>query len=677
MLPCLPVTAKALSSPSPAPRPLVLAAVLAAASLMLAVTGYSFGGGNHEVYLLEPLRRAGLASFGADWFVHDTLQYHGLFAAVAATLLRYDVARGGFLVLFLFLLLATAGAWWRLVRALGGGVTAYLVAVVGYHLLLGDRGLGMYSLLQDGQFNAGNVAAVALLVGIVLWVEGRAVWAGVAFGVAGAFHLNYAVVAPVLWVALVAWNVIPKAGPQRGSGPGSGASTEPDLSRVAARLSERVLLATALALVPSLANVALALPSKLREEGTMPLPRFIELYVRLRHPHHYDPTAWPWWVWAAFLLPVPFAARAFSDSRAATPPRSGVGDDTEPGPGRRCRPAVRRAAHVWFLLMALQAFALLTAGLFWLGPTFVQLSLWRFSPHAKLLAVSAVAAWLVTPRLSPDADEHIVLLPPRPTPVKANREQLVAAGFLLTAFALIGIVVLAAIFSLRFRASVESTDNISVWQLVFGLMVVLVTMFAAAFRSPGVIRRSPLRTAKPVGHLLDWVNSLLSVAPIGLIGFFLLQSAWRGEMPPPGQPAPDAAVLDAAEWAKWNAPRDALFLLPPDASAFSVNARRGQVVSFKLVPQLAGELAEWDRRLRDVLDVPDLSVYAGGFTGYRTAQQRMRERYDALPTQHLFKVARQYGARYVFRSAADPAADAPVAWRGTGGAVLYDLGQPQ
>ena len=179
----------------------------------------------------------------------------------------------------------------------------------------------MYSLLQDGQFNAGNVAAVALLVGIVMWVEGRVVWAGVALGVAGAWHLNYAVVAPGLWVALLAWNFMLKAGPQRGSGPGSGASTGPDLSRVAAPASGAgrnapgragAAGATALALLPSLANVALALPSKLRESGTMPLPRFVELYVRLRHPHHYDPTAWPWWVWAAFLLPVPFAAWAFA-----------------------------------------------------------------------------------------------------------------------------------------------------------------------------------------------------------------------------------------------------------------------------------------------------------------------------------------------------------------------------
>jgi len=173
---------------------------------MMSVTGYSFMAGNHEVYLLEPLRRAGLASFERDWFVHDTLQYHGLFAAVAAWLLRLDAARPAFLVIFLVLLLTAAWAWWRIVRALGGDVVAFLVAVVLYHLLLGDRALGFYSLLQDGQFNAANVSAVAFLVGIAMWIERRLLWAGAAFGLAGAFHLNYAVVGVGMWVVLLAWD---------------------------------------------------------------------------------------------------------------------------------------------------------------------------------------------------------------------------------------------------------------------------------------------------------------------------------------------------------------------------------------------------------------------------------------------------------------------------------------
>ena len=57
--------------------------------------------------------------------------------------------------------------------------------------------------------------------------------------------------------------------------------------------------------------------------------------------------------------------------------------------------AWRSAALIWLILMSLQLLALLTAGIFWVSETFIQLSLWRFSPHAKLLAVSAVAVWVV------------------------------------------------------------------------------------------------------------------------------------------------------------------------------------------------------------------------------------------------------------------------------------------
>ncbi len=136
----------------------------------------------------------------------------------------------------------------------------------------------------------------------------------------------------------------------------------------------------------------------------------------------------------------------------------------------------------------------------------------------------------------------------------------------------------------------------------------------------------------------------------------------------------DPAVLGAAAWAASSTPAsDALFVLPPDASAFSLHARRGQIVSFKLVPQLSGELAEWDRRMSDVLDVEDPSVFAGGFAGYRLSQEAMRRRYDELPAEHLFEVARRYGARYVFRSAQDDGVEAAIAWRGADGAVLYDL----
>jgi hypothetical protein len=181
---------------------------------------------------------------------------------------------------------------------------------------------------------------------------------------------------------------------------------------------------------------------------------------------------------------------------------------------------------------------------------------------------------------------------------------------------------------------------------------------------------------RPEGRLLAFLLTAMAWLCVATSFRDSIPAAWANRLPPPGQASPDARVLDVAEWARDETPPDARFLLPPDASAFSISARRGQVVSFKLVPQLSGELIEWGQRLREVLDVPDLSVYESGFTGYRDVQRRMRERYDQLPSAHLFDIARKYGARYVFRSAEDGAVDeteAKIAWRGKDGAVLYEL----
>mgnify|MGYP006180698971 CR=1 FL=1 len=42
-----------------------------------------------------------------------------------------------------------------------------------------------------------------------------------------------------------------------------------------------------------------ALMATWQRTGRMPLDDFIELYVRLRHPHHYEPLSWPVWLWLA------------------------------------------------------------------------------------------------------------------------------------------------------------------------------------------------------------------------------------------------------------------------------------------------------------------------------------------------------------------------------------------
>ncbi len=501
---------------------------------MIAVTGYSFLAGNHEVYLLEPLRRAGLATFEGDPFVTGTLQYHGLFSVIAGWLFEIRCAKTGFVLIFLGLVLALAWAWWRIARALGGDSVSFLAAVLLYHVLVGDRSLGFYSLLQDGQFNAGNVAAVALVVGIAMRMENKLLAAGAAFGVAGAFHLNYAVVCPPLWVAMTL--------------------LQPRRVRSPTRW-KRHLFPSLLAIGPALLNVGLALPAKLAAEGGLPLAPFIELYVELRHPHHYNASVWPWWLWLAFVLPTPFVVLAWRRHRA--------------------EPAWSVAAVAWLFLMSLQLFALLTAGLWYLGETFVQLSLWRFGPHAKLLAVTALAAhWLKQPQ-----------------------------------------------------------ERRAAWLLPTGVALLLSLSF----------------------------------------GSLLL----RGTVSPPGQPQPSTAIIQAADWAKKHTPPDTLFLVPPGVgSAFPINARRGHVVSFKLVPQLSGELEGWADRLRDVTGEDDLSTFAGGLRGYVVAQEQMDAAYAERSIDELMDVARRHGARFVVRLGSDEREDERIAWRGSEHVTIYRVPSP-
>ncbi len=100
----------------------------------------------------------------------------------------------------------------------------------------------------------------------------------------------------------------------------------------------------------------------------MPLPDFVQLYVKLRHPHHYDPASWPIALWLTFLWPVPVAIVT-----------------------------LRKHSEVMLLLKALGVMigiALLLAGVFYVSETLIQLSLYRFSVYLKLLTCIGAALWM-------------------------------------------------------------------------------------------------------------------------------------------------------------------------------------------------------------------------------------------------------------------------------------------
>jgi hypothetical protein len=137
----------------------------------------------------------------------------------------------------------------------------------------------------------------------------------------------------------------------------------------------------------------------------------------------------------------------------------------------------------------------------------------------------------------------------------------------------------------------------------------------------------------------------------------------------------DADYRSLAAWARDNTPVDAVFLVPPDEESFRLRARRAIVVNFKGVPQLSAELPEWRDRLLRVLDFPSTNDLLALPRPMGETLRAMRERYGTRPPEHLFRVARDYGARYVVltRPAPDPSAATLVHADSNRHYLLYDL----
>jgi hypothetical protein len=314
----------------------------------LCITGYQFGHGNHTVYLLEPLRLVHPELLTQDWFTTGTLQYHAVFARAASALMKLGIVEPAFLAGYLLLVLAWHVAWLGLTIALGGTRLTYALSVVLYYLSAAGVSLGAYQFLQDGAFLPSNVASVAMLWGLWMWSINRRAAAGVWLGLSGMLHLNWAVVAVGLWVALQAWDLLTRR----------------------RRWTRDDAFGSAALLVPCLLNVGLALSASLRQTSDIPLEQFVRIYVLLRHAHHVDPLSWPVMLWISFLWPMPLAVWAYF---------------------RRRGDAQSRIARVFVLIGALQLSALVFAGVWFVSETLVQLMLWRFSIYLKLIACIGAA----------------------------------------------------------------------------------------------------------------------------------------------------------------------------------------------------------------------------------------------------------------------------------------------
>jgi hypothetical protein len=360
------------------------------------------------------------------------------------------------------------------------------------------------------------------LWGVLYWIEGRVAPAAMALAVASLFHLNHALVALALWLAV--WTT----GPLRRATP-------------AERL--KGVIGFAVVALFGLPNVIPAARLALSGAPKMPLPDFVDLYVRLRHPHHYDPVSWPPALWLSFLWPLPLAVVAYRRLRGREP--------------------VRRAALISAFFLALQLLALLFAGIVFVSEPLIQMSLFRFSIYPKLLACVGAAAVL--------CDAAFM----------ARR----AARYAVLAMPLI---VLAVVVVMRL-----STPGSAAGAFVRSNLTPLLLFCALLAAAVAYVVVFSNRSATFTGAAVASVVLALLVGWNRWLGLHVALDA-----------ADDAAYLAVCAFARDHTPTDAVFLVPPNEQLMRLHGRRAVVVNFKNVPQLATEMREWRDRLEAVLDRP-------------------------------------------------------------------------
>jgi hypothetical protein len=450
----------------------------------------------------------------------------------------------------------------------------------------------MYHFLQDSAFLPSNIANVAMLWGVYFWIAGSPASAGVCFGVAGLFHINHALAGIGLWAGASLFE------------------SRLGLTRAWWLGAVALVALSAVQIVPA-ARVVLA------RSGKLPLNEFVDLFVRLRHPHHFDPRAWHWGVWLGFLLPLPLAFFATRRMRAVGVART---------------PEVRRAIILFSLYCAMLVLALAGAGFWYASETLVQLNLYRFSIYPKLLSCVA-GAWLVWEGLDV---------------TRLRVGWVVAMGLLV-----------CGTLALTLRPAFLHDHNAAVAALAALLVVV-----SLAFVTDVRLSRAP-----------RW--GLLAVPAVGALALTLVNASPPVGVQVVGLQGDDQAYIELARWARDNTPKDALFLVPPDEESFRVHARRAIVVNFKGVPQLSAELPEWRDRLCRVLGTDTRGLLALPRPMGRTVEA-IRARYDSLPPEHHFNTAKASGARYVILTSAThvPAGARLVRSDSNGRYFLYDL-QPE
>ncbi|MGI9037997.1 MAG: DUF6798 domain-containing protein [Gemmatimonadota bacterium] len=230
--------------------------------LFVAGIGIANGGSNQVVYLLPGLHAADPNFLAADWFVGDLHHPHGMFTRLVAAIAATGRLEIGLAVGAVLQSVALALAIWSIARESYDEPLlpwAFTLVMLG---ATGTRGIGL-TLLVPPQLEASAIAGVSTLVGVALLGSGaNRGFAGLAFGAAALFHINFA----VLLVPIVGTSALV--------------------------LARREGLVPALSvLVPFLAFGTPGYLQALEFAGD-PAMREAALIDLARFPHHFDPRTW-------------------------------------------------------------------------------------------------------------------------------------------------------------------------------------------------------------------------------------------------------------------------------------------------------------------------------------------------------------------------------------------------
>lgn len=178
-------------------------AIVVAAGVFVALRfGFSFGIGNHNTYLLHAMNRVHPELWTSDWLASSTQDYHPVFTHLAALLLRLDETGWVMAMINLLCITASAVMVYLLIREVAGEKSALWI----YLLTAGFMGAGStYSVagsyLFSPTFQPSTVAVLGTLLALFWFVKARYLTSGLCLAVAGAFHINFAVLA-VPWFGL-------------------------------------------------------------------------------------------------------------------------------------------------------------------------------------------------------------------------------------------------------------------------------------------------------------------------------------------------------------------------------------------------------------------------------------------------------------------------------------------